>query len=277
MDLNLIIYGALGGALGGGLGTWIGSFFKKKKSDKEDPNQENGPASMIGVLIMVPILLLFPMLYKNMTLPRIVPLDMTELYESFPVAEFIEKENPEAFKRMVYPVDRATRNGSLKQQDMNEMRDVYFELMGQKMAMASADTLREVETVKLRQYPIFRDKKPEVCTLMLNGEPYPDVSKIIGEEEGEYEMQTMANLFKNPPRPDNFVVDMARGEKLFTELIVKAAADVGLSNVRPEITDDGANQEEHQKVCDLSARLSESLMALDDDDYLHAYTYLLSP
>lgn len=280
MDWNSVIYSAIGGGGGALLGATIAALvIKLLKKDPEDSEDKTASAIKGGLAALGVIAGLNVMtgLYKNMTLPRIIPLDTTDLYESFPVAEVIEKESPEAFKRMVYPIDRATRNGSLKQQDLNEMREVYFELMGQKMAMASADSLRELENVKLRQYPIFRDKKPEVCTLMLNGEPYPDVSKIIGEEEGELEMQTMANLFKNPPRPEDFVVDMAIGEKLFTDLIVEAAADVDLNNVRPEITGDGANRAEHQKVCDLSARLSKSLMALEDDDYLHAYSYLLSP
>ncbi len=280
MDWNSVIYSGIGGGIGAALGITIAAFIIKFLNRDPEDNEDKTASGIKGGLAALGVvagLNVMTGLYKNMTLPRMLPLDRAELYESFPVAEIIADENPDAFARMLYPVDRATRNGSLEQKYLNEMREVYFELIGEKMAVASAASLREVEKIKQRQYPIYRAKKPEICTLMLNGEPFPDVSKIIGEEEAKFEMKTMAMLFRNPARHKDFVVDLSHGETLFNDLILEAVSDAGVSNIRPEIMANGENNAEHKKICDLGSHLSETMLKLSNEDFLQAYAYLISP
>jgi len=289
MDFTAIIYAAIGGGAGAGLGHALAGMFSKSKSKTETDEIKAGEANFSEVKksrsgigsglaggLAVAGMLGLPALYKNMTLPRIVPLDETEFLESEPIYKLIKEQSPEDYKRFLGPLDRATRNGNVTQKDLDEIRVVLFEQIKEKTALANAEVLRDLNNVSVLQSEIYNEKEPSICTLIFNGEPYPDVSDILTEDVAEKERVAMVSLFTEAPRDSTIVVDLERGEQLLTEIAANIITELGISNVRPEITNTAENRVEHQKICEFNALFIQKQHALLDQDLYNVQAYLNS-
>ena len=84
-----------------------------------------------------------------MTLPRIIPMDTREAFAELPILDVIKEQSPAQYKRMMVPVDRATRNNKMSQTVLNDFRVVYFELIEEKVRKASAANLRDLERISI--------------------------------------------------------------------------------------------------------------------------------
>ena len=277
MDWSAIIYAAIGGGGGSLLGTALGLGIQKMigkpaKAVTEGKTKSGAVAGLGGGLAVVGMLML-PALYKNMTLPRLIPIDQNEIFEAAPIYGVIKEQSPEDFGRLLLPIDRADRNGEITQGVLDEMRVVLFRLIAEKRANASAKTLRAMEKVTQSQALVLKEKKPSICTLMINGESYPSTVDYVGEAEVKLEQDVMEQLFTNPPRDVDFVADIKRGESLTSSIASAAVQETGVDNLRPEITETGENENAHRKICDFLILYSSKKTELNDEELLDAIAY----
>lgn len=281
MDFSAIIYAAIGAGLGAGLGSLLTSLLFKSKEEAAQPAGQTKKSSgtrggLTGGLAVLGMLAV-QTLYKNMTLPRIFPMDDSEILDTLPIYQVIKDQSPDDYDRLLGSVDRAVRNGKIDQSTLNDMRVVFYDLTAEKTSNASANVLRFFEGVAQSQYEVYRDKKPEICTLLLNDEPYPDVSSFLTQVEIDQEQDAMVKLFTEPPRDESFSPDLAQGEELIENIFLGLMADIGVKNLRPEILDTPENKLEHERMCDLAIAFSEKKKALNDEELLNVISYLNAP
>jgi len=284
MDITAIIYGAIGGGGGAFLGGVVASIFSKSKNETEadvtnidDVKKVRSGigGGLTGGLAVVGMFVL-PALYKSMILPRIVPLDLTEFVEAAPIYSVIKEQSPEGFKRLTAPLDRVSRNGTATQDDFNKVRAVLFELIRDKMTTANASVLRGTIDIQRLQYEDFKASQPTICTQVVHGLPYPDVSDIISEKSSKLEEENMVKLFTEAPRDANFVVDLERGKMLLEKILAESIEEVGVSNLQPADLGTAENKLEHQKLCDFGISHTTKQLKLDDADLIHVTLYLNS-
>lgn len=288
MDISAIIYAALGGGGGALLGKLLYSWFHDRRQERA--RRPDGPkvdgetgeglragigGGLIGGLAVAGTLA-SGALYKNMIFPRLLPLDDSEVIAATPIFGVIKEQSPEDYAQILYPLDRAVRQGGATQRDLDEMRAVYFKLVAVKTAAASGESLRRVELHAQSQYKTYREKAPRICTLMLNGEPFPAVDGYFSAEEVAAEQKVMVNLFKAKPRDPEFTPDLERGKTLFEAAFVLPMTEMGLTDLRPDMTETAGNEADHVKICDLAIAFLENKVALDDQDILHLTAYLQS-
>lgn len=278
MDFSAIIYAAIGGGGGAAFGVLLFYFFQKMRG--EDPNSKTGPASgvrggLVGGLAVAGGIG-FGALYDNMVLPRIVPLDDSALIAELPVYGVIKKENPEAYKQLIVPIDKAARNGETNQDSLNQTRAILFDLMDEKIKQASGDTLRTQERITISQYETYKSKNPRICTLLVNDEPFPNVTDYFSEAERKLEQEAMLAIFTNEPRNPGFVADLEKGESIFQKLLLEKMAEMEIETIRPEMSETINNRSEHVKICELMIAYSSDRMKLSDDDLMNLDAYLYS-
>lgn len=277
MDWSAIIYAAIGGGGGSLLGTALGlgiqKMMGKSAKSETDGKSRSGVVAGLGGGLAVVGMMTVPALYKNMTFPRLVPIDQNEIFEGAPIYEVIKEQSPEDFERLLLPIDRAARNGEITQGVLDEMRVVLFRLIAEKRAKASAKTLRALEEVTQSQALVLKAKKPSICTLMINGESYPAVADYFDEAEVQLEQDVMEQLFTNPPRDVDFVADIKRGESLMSSIASATVKETGVDNLRPGITKTGENEDAHRKICDFLILYSSKKTELNDEELLDAIAY----
>lgn len=278
MDISAIIYAGIGGGGGAALGVFLFWFIQKMRG--ENPDSKTGSASgvrggLVGGLAVAGGLLM-GRLYDNMVLPRIVPMDDSGVLKDLPVMAVIKEQNPEAYAKILYPADRADRNGNVTQKDLDELRATYFKLIEEKTKVANGSTLKSLVEISKYQNQILREKQPRVCTLIMNGEPFPALEQYFTEEEKNAEQKVMVKLFTEEPRSSQFVPDLQRGKALFETALLKPMKEMGISNLRPDPSENAGNEEAHRKICDLAVAYTENQQSLSDEDIINLTEYLRS-
>ena len=286
MDWSSVIYSAIGAGGGAALGTALFFFVQKlrgkpKTIDKDDKAGAGLRGLLAGGLAILGVNVLSAQ-YKNMTLPRIVPADHAEMFEALPLLAIIKEENPKDFERLMFPIDKAVRNRKMSQSILNDSRSVYSEIIVKQTKIASADSLRRLDQVVSRQAVIFKEKKPEICTLSLNGEPYPALTEIIDAGEARFEQNAAVRLFTDPPRDLDFTPDLERGKKIFEEIVVNGLKELNITNIRPVVLEgvkdnlrsDPQYNLEHQKICDLLILMTKKKSVLSDDDFINVTVHI---
>jgi len=269
MDISAIIYAAIGGALGGGLGTTLGRLFDKSKEFK----------SLVTVGLTAGVVVLGDtctnILYKNMTLPRIIPLETADLVEGLPVLKYIREQNLTVFNELIYPIDKAVRNNGLTQETLNSFRKTLKEVLDEKKREASAKALRGEYEVAIDLYEQMKEKAPVVCTQKFHGRPFQNLSPLLSAEYLEKEQRAMSNYFILPNRPVDFQVNLKTGEDTFNELVQKAIVDLEIANTNPSDDDLSENTvAEHRKICDFHIMLNKKILMLDDTTIINTQLYL---
>ena len=284
MDWSSVFYAALGGGGGALLGNILAIFIQKLRSksttvDKNDTLGAGIRGGFAGGLAVLGMTVL-PSLYKNMTLPRIIPFDFSDIEEDVPIYGIIKEQSPKDYDRLIAPVDEAIRNNNFTQNNLDEMRVVLFKLMAEKMNFASADTLREMEKQSIRQQQIYKEKKPTICTLTINGEPFPPLTDILSDDDVLREQKLMVKLFTDPPRDSKIVPNLDQGKETFDEIISSSLNELNITNLQPEISEDLANDpqniSEHQKICDFAVLVSTKKIGLSNPDLINFQYYLTS-
>lgn len=279
MDISAIIYAVIGGGGGAAFGVLLFTVFQKMRG--EDPNGKTSPASgvrggLVGGLAVAGGLGVGA-LYDNMTLPRIIPMDDRALIAEVPIYGVIKKENPEAYKQLIFPIDKAVRQGGeTSQKNLNETRAIMFKLLDEKIQQASGDTLRIQERITKTQYQTYRDKDPKICTLLVNDEPFPNVVDYFSASERELEQEAMVAIFTNPPRDPGFIADIEEGESIFQDIFLTKMAEMEIETLRPKISETVENRLEHEKICELMIAYSTDRVKLNDDELMNLDAYLHS-
>jgi hypothetical protein len=278
MDISAIIYAAIGGGGGAALGVLLFSLFRKIRRE-DASNQSDMKSGVRGGLVgglAVAGGIVMGALYDNMVLPRIVPLDDSDMIAEMPIFGVIKEQSPGAYSQILVPIDRAVRNGGVQQEDLNETRKVYFSLMEEKMQIASGEALRSLEEISEYQNKVLKEKEPRICTLILNGEPYPAIDQYFSEEDQKAEQTVMVNLFANEPRDPEFVTDLERGKMLAEKALLKPMKTMGITDIRPDPSPDAGNDAAHRKICDLAIAFAKNKQAYSDEDIMNVQAYLTS-
>ncbi len=264
MDLSSIVYAMIGGALGGG----IGALFSKKFK-----------GTLGTVLMAVSVVGFWQVttgMYKAMILPRILPLNVEEVIEEFPLLGHIRQNSPEKFKEMIVPFDRVMRNGGKTEKGISEFRNLLNAELEERQQTASAETLREEAKVAIRLYKALRDPAPEVCTQKLHGRSYGDISSYLNEDYVSAEQKALSLYYTNLPRAAGYVADLENGKAIFDPIVQAVVKQFEITNLDPVVSGDEQNDADHQKICDFHIEVNSGLLELSDKDTLDAWSYLKS-
>lgn len=280
MDWSSIVYVAIGAGGGAALGVLLSALVQKLrgKSGAIDKNDKAGvglrSALVAGMIVLGSNVL--SMYYKNMTLPRIIPMDDSEIIESLPIYGIIKEQSPKDYKRLIEVVDKDDRNNRVTPETIHKIRQILFRLIAERTREASADNIRRLEKVTIRQFTTYKKEKPSICTLIVNNEPFPDLTDLLSEEDKKTEQDIAVKLFTDAPRDPEFVTDLGEGKRIFEAMLPQLISDSGITNMRPDITDKGQNISEHEALCDLLISLSKKKLELSDNDLINVSDYLLS-
>ncbi len=265
MDYSAIIYAALGGGIGGGIASFMVRLSKTEGAKK-------GVVGGLSVIFVIIGYTVSGLLYKNMKLPRILPLDTTEMVRGLPALEFIQTQNPDVFKQLIYPVDKAMRNKKVTQDTLNEFRKTYSNLLESKKKTASIETLKTEHEVSIKLFQILKDKAPVICTKKLHGRPFKDISGLVTQEYITQEQKVMASFFTAKNRDVKLVADKEAGKVLLTEMTQKIITALGITNLDPPPESEIANK----KVCDFHIMLNSEIKELDNKDFIDVYGFMNS-
>lgn len=260
MDLTLIIYTALGASLGTLLGRLIN---KLHKGETKKPRVYNPLFIVAGLTIL-------PLLYRNMYLPRIIPLNATDFGSDAVFYESLRKHDPEAYKKIYKPLDRLSRKGGSSPKALQESRLVLEEILAEKRKNANLKELREETALAIWQFKILKDKAPEVCVQRAHGRPFRDLSSVLPKDYLIREAKMLVALVENPMRPEGTLVDSENGATLFTNLVETAKAELGSVNLDPPKSDKAAQE----KVCTLLVEVHDDILKVSDQDIYDIYAYI---
>lgn len=252
----------MGGLLGGILASIFGLLF----------NKEDSKRMFTAVIALVLIIICAPIpksLYKDMKLPRIIPLDTGELIEAVPVLEFIKMQDPVIYKELIYPIDKAARNRKVTQDTLNDFRKTYTSLLEAKKRTASIETLTAEHKLSIEFIEVMKNKTPIVCTQKLHGRPYEDVSGLVTQEYVAQEQQVMASFFTAKSRDTKVVSDIDAGKVIVTEMTRKIIQKLEITSLDPSPED----EIENKKVCDFHIMLNSEMIKLTDKDFIDVYGY----
>jgi len=281
MDFSAIIYAGLGGGVGGLIAASITALIERRQSAQEDTNKNNDAAKGalrggLAALFVVGGFTTTSALYKNMTLPRIVPMDVAEMIEDLPYLRYIEEQDPVAFEKLIYPIDKISRSGKNTQESVTEFRAQLQKIVSEKQATASAETLRVQNEVASELFDTLKLKAPQVCTQKFYGRPFQLLNEILDDDYSKRENAAMGLYFTNPPRPETYTPDLVRGEELFNEIFLRLVEELEIEDLDPPIDDDPTTLVQHIKICNIQSKLNHASNALSDDDFLHVVSYIAS-
>ncbi len=269
MDISSIVYAALGGALVAGVGGAFASKFLTNQTHRNIAFGLSGGLVVLGSFVLTS-------LYKNMYLPRFSHAEVNEAAEFIPYLQYIKGENPKAYKDIIYPLDKMLRNNNISSDEINIFRQNLDLVIQEKRQEASARTLRNENLIANEMYEILQIKAPHVCTQKFFGRPYERLDTLLDDEYQKKEEQMIAAFFIDQPRSPNYKPDLARGKKLFDEILPAAIEKWEIEEIDPPISNTVDNAAKHQKICELLMEINEQSSAQTDTDMLHLMSYLAS-
>jgi len=103
MDWSSIVYGVLGGGAGVAIGLLLGAGVQKLRSSQiEEDEYDRFDTGLSGVLaggLAFAGIMLLPSFYKDMMLPRIMPMDTSQHFASMPIYETLKHQSPDDFRK----------------------------------------------------------------------------------------------------------------------------------------------------------------------------------
>ncbi len=260
MDISLIIYTGLGA----GIGSLIASLLNRlHTSEAEKPRLYNSIFIVAGLTIL-------PLLYRNMYLPRIVPMGTSDFGESAVFYQSLQKHDPQAYKKVLKPLDRLARKGDLSAASLQDTRIAIDEILAAKRKNANLNELRKETELTIWLFNILKDKAPKVCVQRVHARPFQNLSELLPVDYKKQEKDIMVALIENPNRPDNIVLDSENGSKLFTNFVQSSMSDLGVENLDPPENDASAQKD----ICELLILVHEKILNSSDQDIYDIYAHL---
>jgi len=275
MDWSSIIYTAIGAGGGGALFALIVMFAIKIFGRKSDDSENNslktvkGWITAAGAAIGVVVV---PALYKNMTLPRIIPLGDAYLINEIPMLEYIKDGDPDGYEVLKAKLDKAMRSGGSDLEALADFRADLQAVILEKQQIAGPKPFRAEYEVSSELFQHLKEKAPVVCTQKLYDLPHPLLSSYLPEAYVAREQKAMALYFTEPPRDPDLNIDMEAAERWVRETVTDIVSTYGIEDMEPEPDD----LEGNRKICDFQTSLNQRLAALDDDTLLNHSVYLFS-
>ena len=263
MDGSAIIYAGLGAGLGSLLGALIASRISNKNLK-----------SWITVLPMIIGWQGTVALYKNMKLPRIIPMQESEIDTQNPGLKALKDSSPGEYKDLIKILDEPTRKGNLDQEHLNEFRVKLTYLIEEKRGIAPPELLRQQNALAVEQFRTLRVKAPEICTAQANGRPFPVLTDILGEEYQLKEQKIMARLFN--VKSSNQKGNSELGKKAYSTIITANVGELGLKTLDPKNADSDILKSEHQMVCKVFEKSMSDVNLLDDDGVRNVAAFISS-
>lgn len=249
MDWSSILYAGLGGAIGGAIGGTIGL----KISNKNIRSAIIIVSLLIGSRTSVA-------LYKNEVFPRIIPMDISSLELDSPGLNSLRVNHPEKFKNLMNHFDGPSRRDNVTERDIAEYRNHLINLIENFKSRAPSKFSRKAMKLAVMQFEILEENNPEICTAQIQGTAYPVMTPILGEEYVTQENALLESLFalreaelKDPPDP-------SLGKDIYTNALIDASTTVGIA------LEDIATSNEHEKNCQLLAKITQNGLLLNDQD-----------
>lgn len=267
MDISLIIYSALGAGVGGALGALLSQAFQGSKTDEDGKSNRR---TILGSILAVVGLFSAQALYKNMVLPRLVPMEMADSGLNMPMYQAMKKYEPDAYKELMEPLDRLNRSGDYSPEALVETRTKLEEIIQTKRKNASGAQLRQETELARDMYELLNDKAPIVCVQKMYGRPFAALTGVLPEEFTQKEQQVMASYFSLPSRPDNIVEDAERGTELFQNIVAESVSDLAVTDLDPSETDEAGQK----KICALLVLVHEKMLNFDEQTTIDIYASL---
>ena len=260
MDITLVIYTGLGAAIG----SLIGSLLNRlHKTEVEKPRLYNVIFTVAGLTIL-------PLLYRNMYLPRIVPMGTSDFGESAVFYQSLQKYDPKAYEKLIKPLDRLVRKGNLSPESLQETRLVLDEILAAKRKNANLKELRKETELSIWQLNILKAKAPKVCVQKVHGRPFQNLSELLPEDYQKQERDMLVALIENPNRPDDIVLDNENGSNLFTNFVQNSMSELKVVNLDPPENDVSAQE----SICELLVMVNERILNSSDQDVYDIYANL---
>jgi hypothetical protein len=259
VDWSSIIYAAIGGGAGGALGAFFVRFVSNKTIK-----------SIITVILVILGYNFTTGLYKNMKLPRIIPLDISDITSEVPAFEILRKNSPTEFETYISSIDRIVRKRKLTEDDLAGLRRQIYDIVESKRLYAPPAVLREQNRISARQFEILYAKSPEICTAQANGRPFPILTNIVGKEFAAEEQKVMEKLFA--VKSGGVVGDKEIGETLYGDILRAEITNLSILTLDPAPEDiDG-----HKKICKLFENAMNKVNDLDDESIRNVAAYIAS-
>ena len=258
MDYSMPLYVGIGC----GLGVLVGHILKRAFRIENE--------KLSAFFVMIPMVLVWQgtvALYKNMYLPRIVPMDTSELDESVPAMAVIREAWPEKYKDMIRPIDKAVRQGKTSPDTLNEFRSQIVPLIDEKKATIPLAMARREITISIDLFEQMKIKNPVVCTHKLYNRPYGDLSSDLSSEYQEKEGQLMAAILASDPSDDYRDANAVAGETQIQSIFNQVIADLDLTDVDPDENDLAG----HKKICDFHIQANQVILQLGDQEFANVW------
>lgn len=255
MDFNTIIYAALGGGLGGLMGGYLAS-----RADNQ----------FLKIISIIPAIIgwqVASFLYENMTLPRIVPINETEIFTEMPALKVVKENDPDTFSRMMNEIDPVMRSGRLTAETLTPFRNELIAYMNARTPYAEPSILRELFANAVTQYEELEIAEPSVCTDQAHGRPFQALDKILSKQVAAEEQKVMEKLFAVKIEGDKG--DIAKGEEIYNTIIGEQVKQLEITNADPSVDDIQGNK----KMCFLLINLNKHIIELNNENIRHVAAY----
>jgi len=248
MDWSSIIYAALGGGIGGGLGALISQKLKN--------------TTLKTIVQVLPVVIALPLmsgLYKNMYLPRLFPIDDSELLETMPAFAAMKENDPEVYGRILSTMDPLIRKNDLTADGLTPLREQLYVYIFEKAAVAPTALLRLQNEISTEQFEELKVIDPTVCTAQAHGRPFRNLNGILSDEITIKEQKYMAGVIFNKVK--HSIGNKEVGEEIYNQIIVEQVQALGITDGDPKPEDKVANE----KMCQLLANLTMKVNELEDE------------
>lgn len=262
MDFNTILYGAIGGAFGGALGALL----KLAINNNRDDASEN-TSRIVRTIPLAIMIILLPGLYKNMTLPRIIPLSLEQLSGNNPqtleVYTTLKEREPEYYAKLVKAIDGPMRNGATYQEAYNIGSKIGSEIAAKKLPHAGANIIRYTTITSKKTFEEFKTAAPKQCVNLFYERPLDIKEDTKSKSLKDRELQVFLMLIDVSTNSDA-TFDEKNAITIQTALGAKLTKQLGENdNMDPS---EDKSIEIHKRMCEIGAMTMGLILELNDED-----------
>jgi len=274
MDFNAIIYAAIGGGGGAALGVFIATLVGRKASEKTRKSVIV-PAFTAGLAVLG--MNLIPAMYKNMTLPRIIPLNLISGLNNKPDQQrmlvAMKKHEPQYYQKLITVVDKPARNNGSFEEVYNIGAQIGSEMAKDKMKYADAKIIRRSLIIAQDTYAEFKTKAPRQCVNLFYGRPLTikedtKSKKLIRDE------LSLSTLLIELPRTADIGFD-AKSAKLTMENLGVQMAEYTTDSDEMD-PKKSASLDAHKRMCDIGVFTMSEFIKLEDEKLINVMRYIIN-
>ena len=275
MDLNIVIYTVIGAGLGGMLGNFTAKLVARKSKNSESDARKvaNKPYVMAPILIGT---FLLPLLYKNMTLPRIIPLNLISVLSDEPEMQkmliAMKEYEPKYYKKLVAGLDKPARNNASFEEGYKIGEQVGSQIAKDKMKYADAKVLRLGLEVAQDTFAELKTKAPRQCVNLFYERPLAIKEDTKSKKLVRAEVRLSVLLIKLPRTADtsfNSEDATITMEAIGTQLMDYTTDSDDMDPKK------NAALDVHKRMCDIGAFTMGAFLKLNDDQLVNVMRQII--